>query len=116
MEEDIKKLLEENLKLSRETHTMMKKMQRYAVMRTFFSFIYLLLIIGPIIIAFIYLPPLIKPYISQYQELLDSFSAVQKNIPNGNSIPLQIPSSDPANTQSGLLNMLKNLGINGENK
>ncbi|PJE76084.1 hypothetical protein COV04_00950 [Candidatus Uhrbacteria bacterium CG10_big_fil_rev_8_21_14_0_10_48_11] len=74
MDEDIRSLLEENLQLARETHAMMKKVRRYMAMRTAIGFIYLLLIVAPVIFAIIYLPPLLQTYWQQYQDVLSPLS------------------------------------------
>lgn len=68
---EVKNLLEENLKLTKEIHQMSRKVSRYVAFQKVLSAIYLLLIIVPIIISAIYLPPLIKNIISPYQELLN---------------------------------------------
>ena len=70
MDEDLKKMLEENLTLTRETHAMVTKIRRAMRWQRVVSIIYLILIIGPIIIAVFYLPPILGPVFQQYQELL----------------------------------------------
>ena len=70
---DLHKLLEENLKLTREVHASVAKIRRYLRWQRLVSYIYLLVIMGPLIIAAIYLPPLIKPLLQQYQALSDTF-------------------------------------------
>lgn len=106
MEPDIKELLQENLKLTREVHVMMKRTRRYMAMRTALSVVYFVLIVGPLVLAVLYLPPLIRPYLDQYQQLMSSFE--------------QLPavSASPAATglKSGmdieqLLNQARQLGI-----
>ena len=74
MEEEVKKLIEENLKLTREVHAMVVKVRRYMMWQRFVSFIYLILVVGPLILAIIYLPPIIKPILQQYQSIWQSFS------------------------------------------
>ncbi len=71
MDEDIKKILEENLKLTQEIHKMTKHIKRYVVMSQIMGVFKLILIIVPIILGFLYLPPLFKNAFQQYQELLD---------------------------------------------
>jgi hypothetical protein len=86
MEEDLKQLLEENLKLTREVHDSVVKIRRYMFWQRMVSIFYLVLIIGPLIIAAIYLPPIIKPLWQQYQSIWNSFSGIsneQSNIPGG---------------------------------
>lgn len=72
---DLHTLLEENLKLSRETHEMVKKVRRYMAIQRAVSLFYLLLIIVPVILAILYLPPFIRPMFEQYQSLMQMFSS-----------------------------------------
>ncbi|MFA7287064.1 MAG: hypothetical protein WC052_05375 [Patescibacteria group bacterium] len=72
MEPDIKALLEENLRLTREVHVMMKRTRRYMATRTVLTLISFALIVGPLLFAAFYLPPLIGPYIEQYQQLMNN--------------------------------------------
>jgi len=70
MEEDLKKLLEENLRLNQENHQMLKSIKRHFVWQAIVSVFYFIIIVGPIIVGIIYLPSLLGPVISQYQDLL----------------------------------------------
>ena len=70
MDEETKKLIEENLKLSKEILLISKKLKSYMRMQQVVSGLKILLIIVPLILSIIYLPPLLKPIISQYQKLL----------------------------------------------
>lgn len=70
MDEDIKKLIEENLRLTQEIHVMTKKMKSYITFQKVMSFIYFIIIVVPIVLSIIYLPPLLKNIFSQYQEVL----------------------------------------------
>ena len=56
MDEEIKKILEENLKLTQEIHQMTKKIKNYINFQKVMSLIYILLIVVPIILGIIYLP------------------------------------------------------------
>ena len=76
MDEDIKKLLEENLKLTKEMHAMTKKIKSFIVWQQVMGIIKILLIAVPIIIGIIYLPPLLNELYSSYQELLGLQSGV----------------------------------------
>lgn len=75
---EVKNLLEENLRLTKEIHQMSRKISRYVAFQKVLSVIYILLIIVPIIISVIYLPPLIKNIISPYQELLNGGNNFEK--------------------------------------
>ena len=66
------KLLEENLKYNKEIYEICKKTNRYIFWIRIWSIVRILLIVVPVILAIIYLPPLIKSYIAPYQELLKS--------------------------------------------
>lgn len=68
--EQIKKLLEQNLELTKEIHAMIKKIKGYINFQKFMSLIYILLIVAPIILGIIYLPPLLKGVFDQYKGLL----------------------------------------------
>lgn len=70
MDEEIKKLLEENLKLTQEIYNMTKKIKNFITFQKIMSFIYFLLIVVPLILGIIFLPPLLKNVYSQYSELL----------------------------------------------
>lgn len=66
----IKELLEKNLELTQEIFKMTKSIKSYIVWERVFGVIKLLLIVVPIILGVIYLPPLLKNVIGQYQSLL----------------------------------------------
>lgn len=83
----IEQVLEENLRLTKEIHEMTKSVKRYVTFQKVLSFVYLLLIIVPLILGAIYLPALFKNTIGQYQELLGtdfgkSFQDVLNNATN----------------------------------
>lgn len=75
---EIKSLLEENLRLTKEIHQMSRKVNRYVAFQKVLSIIYILLIIVPIILSIIYLPPLIGNIISPYQEILNGGNNLEK--------------------------------------
>lgn len=70
MDEEIKKILEENLKLTQEIYEMTKKIKSFITFQKVMSFVYFLLIVGPLVLGIIFLPPLLKNVFSQYSELL----------------------------------------------
>jgi hypothetical protein len=74
--EEIKKILEENLRLTQEIHDMTHKIKSYVTFQKIMSVFYLLIIVVPIIISIIYLPPLIKSYLGPYEELLNDSSGL----------------------------------------
>lgn len=69
---EIKNLLIENQKILAEIQTQVDKTRKYILTGRIISFIYLILIIAPLIFAAVYLPPLVKNYMAPYQELLGS--------------------------------------------
>jgi hypothetical protein len=74
MDEDLKKLLEEDLRINKENHQMLKSIKRHFVWQKIISFVYLIFIIGPIVWGIFYLPALLKPVLGQYQELFSGAS------------------------------------------
>jgi len=71
MDEDIKSLLEKNLKMTEEIHAMVKSMKSYIFWQRIFSVLKLLLIIIPIVLALIYLPPFLEEIFAQYESLIN---------------------------------------------
>lgn len=69
--EDVKKLVEENLKLTREIHAMTKKIKSYVTFQKILSVFYLLLFVIPLILTIVYIPIFLKNYLGSYQELLN---------------------------------------------
>ncbi len=70
MDEEIKKMLEQNLKLTEEIYSMTKKIKRYIAWQQLVSLFYLFIIIAPIVLGIIYLPPLLKGVFDQYKGIL----------------------------------------------
>ncbi|MBU0721966.1 hypothetical protein KKA93_00715 [Patescibacteria group bacterium] len=81
MDEEIKRILEQNLKLTEEIYAMTKKIKKYLAFQRLVSLFYLFLIIAPIILSIIYLPPLLNSLFDQYKDVLGlqagSSSAIQ---------------------------------------
>lgn len=75
--EELKSLLEDNLRLTQEVHDMTHKIKGYITFQKFMAFFYLFIIIAPIIISILYLPPLLKNVIGQYEELLSPGASIQ---------------------------------------
>jgi len=67
---DIKELMEENLRLTKEIYAMSKYMKRFVIWNQIFGVIKILLIAIPLILGIMYLPPLLNQVMSQYQDLL----------------------------------------------
>ncbi len=70
MDEEIKKIVEQNLKLTEEIYAMTKKMKGYLALQRLVSLFYLFIIIAPIVLGIIYLPPLLGGLFNQYKDLL----------------------------------------------
>lgn len=69
-QEELKKLLQQNLKISKELLGTTKKINKYLLMQRVWGFLKVLIILVPIALGILYLPPLIKNLIEPYQDLL----------------------------------------------
>ena len=86
MDEEIKKLLEKNLELTKEIYAMTKKIKGYITFQKIMSLVYIMLIVVPIVLSIIYLPPLLKGAFNQYKDILGiqpGSDASIKNLLNG---------------------------------
>jgi hypothetical protein len=72
MDEEIKKLIETNIQLTQQALGDLAKVNRYIFWQKIVTFIYLFLIVAPIIFALIYLPPLLGSSLEQYQDILET--------------------------------------------
>ena len=68
--DDFKKLLELNLEKNQEILLISKEIKRYMKGQQIWSTLRFLLIFIPIILGFIYLPPLLQDLFAQYRDLL----------------------------------------------
>lgn len=66
LEEQVKKLLEENLAYSKEIYSICQKINRHFKWSRIISFIYLFLIIAPIIVGIIFLPSFLNTTINSF--------------------------------------------------
>ena len=69
-ETGINKQLREHKEILLKIYENTKKTRRYIMIGKIISIIYFLLLVAPIILAAIYLPPLMKNVIAPYQDLL----------------------------------------------
>lgn len=69
-DKNLENLLEENLRLTREIRELTEKTRRYILFSQIFNVVKLILIIGPIILALIYLPSLLREAAKGYGEIL----------------------------------------------
>lgn len=84
MEEETKRMLKENLELSRENNKILRKMHRNAVFGTFLRILWYAFIIGvPIFIYFQFLD-------SYLEQLLDVYSGLQSGAENAREIGGQL--------------------------
>lgn len=85
--EQIKKILKENLALTKELKKMVGDVKKFVFWSRVFTVLKITLIVIPIILGFIYLPPLIEKYVDQVK----SYFGISIKT-NGDSINLdQIP-------------------------
>jgi len=66
LDEQIKKLLEENLEYSRAVYSETLKIKRYILWGRVMSLLQLLIVLIPIILGIIYLPPLIQNFVGSF--------------------------------------------------
>jgi len=79
-EERIEQLLERNLKLNEEMHKMVKSIRNYVIGQRIWFVLKMLFIVIPLIIGFIYLPPLFKNLFAQYQSLVGGLNETSGNL------------------------------------
>lgn len=68
--EEVLRLLRESLDQNAEILKISRDIKKYMRLQNIWGTLRLFLIIGPIILGFIYLPPLINQYIDSYKSLL----------------------------------------------
>ncbi len=78
LNEQIKKLLEENLEYSKEILKLNKKIYSYIFWKKVFDCIKLIIIVVSIVRSDVYLPLILKNFFDSYQELLQPFTKGQK--------------------------------------
>ena len=80
--EQMQEELRQQRKLIEENHQMLRGLRRSLRVTSTLSVIRLLLVLIPLILALVFLPPLIKQWTGIIREYQDTFS-VQGNIPGG---------------------------------
>ncbi len=68
--EDMKKLLEQNIELSKKVLKLSKKNHNILKWQYFFGFLKIILIVIPLILGIIYLPPFLEKILDSYQGFL----------------------------------------------
>ena len=76
--EEIKKLLSENLEISRESLKILKGIRRANCIATAFKILYWLIIIGALAGAYYFLEPYVKTALSAFQEIQQVLPGTQK--------------------------------------
>lgn len=69
---------QETLQLVQETNRLVKKIERHLYWSRIFSALYVVLIITPIILAIIYFPPVIQPFIDRLELLLQTVPTTRR--------------------------------------
>lgn len=83
--EEIKRLLEENLKVSKDTHALLEKMHRMDLYTFWMKFLWFAIIIGlPFVIFYFFL----GPYLEALGIYSEEFEAALKNLPQLFSSPM----------------------------
>lgn len=77
---ELKNLLEENLKLAQQTHDMVRSIKHHIVLEQVFNIIKILIIVVPIILGIIYLPSILKPYLDQYNQIMEGAGVITPDI------------------------------------
>lgn len=94
--DDLKSLVEKNIKWSQANYQLNTKINHRITMMVVGSYLRLLLIVLPIILAIIYLPPLLSNMLSQYKGLFSAISSGGNNTlaPQLNDIVSQMSGGD----------------------
>ena len=82
MDPDVKKLLQENLKLSRENHEILKRLQRHERVRRFTKIIYWVIIIVIVLGGYFYI---VEPLVNQLNQAYSSFNTTIGSVQNATS-------------------------------
>lgn len=90
MKKDLKKLVIENLELTKELEKKVQKIYRFVVWQRILGVLKVLIILIPIILGIIYLPAILETYLGPYKELLEDAGGGGLNIKGLlNEIPKQ---------------------------
>lgn len=73
-QKELRKLLGENLKISKQLYQMTKKINRWILWRRIWGVVKILVIIVPIVLGLIYLPPLVRKSMKPFQDTYDQLS------------------------------------------
>lgn len=70
MREEMKELMNKNISLSEDVLALTKKINNFIVWQKVFGVVKIVIFIIPIILGFIYLPPLLKNVFASYEKVL----------------------------------------------
>jgi len=108
MDEDIKKLLEQNLEYSKQIYRYTKYVKNYAFWAQVAGVIKILLIVVPIILGIIYLPPLLGNVFEQYKGVLGvGASNPIQDLLKGGAGNFDLNSLNADNLPAGVKEMMK---------
>lgn len=80
-DDELKSLIKQNIKLSEDIHDIAVNVKKYIFWSKIFGIFKLFIIIIPLILSIIYLPPLLKQVLQQYESIVNVSSGVD-NIPS----------------------------------
>jgi len=103
LQEQVKKLLEENLAYSKEIYALAQKTKHYIFWGRIMSFISLLFVIVPIILGIIYLPSILNTTLGKILPAGLNPAGLEGLLDNG------LPNQQDIKDQGGLLDSYKNI-------
>jgi len=71
LQQELQRLLQDNLKISQELYEMTKKIKQWVAWQKVWGVVKILIIIVPLVLGIIYLPSLLEQAFQPYQELLN---------------------------------------------
>ena len=80
--DEIKKLLEQNLEYNKAIYEMAQKTRRHLLWMKVFAILRVLIIVVPIVLAIIYLPPYIEKVMQPYENLLQASGQGKNTLDN----------------------------------
>jgi len=86
--DELKELVKKNLEVTNDIHEIAIYVKKYIFWQKIFGVLKLFFIIVPIIISIIYLPPLLKQLLAQYESIVNLKSGV-------NAVPMELKEFTP---------------------
>lgn len=84
--QQMKQLLENNTNTIKGMEASLKKINNYMKWQYIFAIFKIIVIVIPLILGFIFLPPLLKNIVAPYQELLGSINEQRQIVGNVNNV------------------------------